>query len=578
FVLPTSYALALTTVLMGVLASDWRGQELQRAVMLSVAGFVMIAAFLQTIAPRLSAWRDALGLPEPAPLQPPYWFAAVETLVACVPLVLSIVVSLSHDNPEQRLLGPLSIGLIGATGVMLTQRALDSWKQQLRYATLALGVLLTTEIGWALIEPSAPAPALHRWVAFLIALSATTIIYAFILPISVSAENSWRTESRQIAPLLGLIACMALMPVIFLEALSFNRQTLHTPLGGLEIGAVSLALVGLMTAGIAFALVPWADPFSLSEKRRVYYVYASELLLVCFFLHLRLNVPEIFPKLSGKYWTFFVMGVAFIGVGLSEFFSRRKLDVLSEPLRRTGVFLPLLPLLAFWLRPPEVVRNQLIGLLPGSEPLLDTLSKIPHQFDSYAILWFLFAILYAVLAVTQRSFRYGLFAALAANVGLWMLWNEFNISLLTHPQMWLIPLALIILVSETINREHLSKELSTGLRYLGLGMLYISSTADMFITGLGNSVLLPLILAVLSILGVLLGILFRVRSYLYLGVGFLVLVIVSMIWHAAVDLDQAWVWWVSGILLGAAILALFALFEKRRLHMVQVLEEFRHWR
>jgi hypothetical protein len=217
-------------------------------------------------------------------------------------------------------------------------------------------------------------------------------------------------------------------------------------------------------------------------------------------------------------------------------------------------------------------------MIPGSEPLLDTLSRIPHNFDSYAILWFMFGLLYAVLAVTQRSFRYGLFAAFAGNVGLWMLWNNFDISFLVHPQMWLIPLALIILVSETINREHLSNELSTGLRYLGLGMLYVSSTADMFITGLGKSVWLPLILAVLSIMGVLLGILFRVRSYLYLGVGFLVLVIVSMIWHAAVDLDQAWVWWVSGILLGAAILALFALFEKRRLHMGQVLEEFRQWR
>src|SRR5262249_33945388 len=139
-------------------------------------------------------------------------------------------------------------------------------------------------------------------------------------------------------------------------------------------------------------------------------------------------------------------------------------------------------------------------------------------------------------------------------------------------QMWLIPLALIILVSETVNRKHLSLELTTGLRYLGLGMLYISSSADMFITGLGNSVWLPLVLAVLSIAGVLAGILFRVRSYLYLGVGFLVLVIFSMIWHAAVDMQQAWVWWVSGIVLGAAILALFALFEKRRQHLAHVLE------
>ena len=41
-----------------------------------------------------------------------------------------------------------------------------------------------------------------------------------------------------------------------------------------------------------------------------------------------------------------------------------------------------------------------------------------------------------------------------------------------------------------------------------------------------------------------------------------------MIWHAAVNLEQTWVWYVSGIALGVAILALFAVFEKRRNNQV----------
>jgi hypothetical protein len=579
FPLPCLYSLGLTGVVLGLQAFQLHGQELQRAVLVGLSILVLVTATFAAVAPRLGFWRQAMRLPEPTPLQPSYWFAVVETIVATIPLLLSVLVALSGDTLRMRLFGPLAVGLIIAAGVLLVIRAVGPWRAQLGYATLALGVLLTTEIGWAVIDPAEAAQGLHRWVALLNGLALTTVAYGFVLPRLVGRDDDWRGLSRKAAPVLGLIACVAIVPVILLEAIAFDRQTMRSALGGWEVSAVLLALVGLMIAGIAFAVVPWADPFGLSEKRRRYYVYASELLLVFLFLHLRLNVPDLFRLFSGKYWTFAVMVIAFVGVGLSEFFRRRKLEVLSEPLRRSGVFLPLLPLLAFWLKPPDALYAQLIQILPGSQPFLDYLEGHTLRFSySYATLWFLFGLIYAFLAVMQRSFRYGLFAALASNVGLWMIWEYHGIAILAHPQMWLIPLALIILVSETINREHLSNEFSTGLRYLGLGMLYVSSTADMFITGLGNSVVLPLVLAVLSIIGVLAGILFRVRSYLYLGVGFLVLVIFSMIWHAAVDMQQAWVWWVSGIILGAAILALFAVFEKRRLHLTRVLEDFRSWR
>jgi hypothetical protein len=50
-----------------------------------------------------------------------------------------------------------------------------------------------------------------------------------------------------------------------------------------------------------------------------------------------------------------------------------------------------------------------------------------------------------------------------------------------------------------------------------------------------------------------------------------------MIWHAAVDRAQTWVWWASGIVLGIAILSLFALFEKKRNEMLRMVEEIRKW-
>jgi hypothetical protein len=172
---------------------------------------------------------------------------------------------------------------------------------------------------------------------------------------------------------------------------------------------------------------------------------------------------------------------------------------------------------------------------------------------------------------------FGLLSALALNFGLWSLLQHGGFDFHHHLQIWLIPLALILLVAEYLNRERLPDETAAGLRYLGICTIYISSTADLFIAGIGNSVILPVVLATLAVGGVLAGISLRVRAFLFLGVGFLLLDVMTMIWHAAVNRYHTWVWWVSGIVLGVAILALFAVFEKRRNDVLRLIDEIRSW-
>ena len=41
-------------------------------------------------------------------------------------------------------------------------------------------------------------------------------------------------------------------------------------------------------------------------------------------------------------------------------------------------------------------------------------------------------------------------------------------------------------------------------------------------------------------MGILAGVLLRVRAFLFLGIGFLGLALLSIIWYAAVDLEQTW--------------------------------------
>ena len=87
----------------------------------------------------------------------------------------------------------------------------------------------------------------------------------------------------------------------------------------------------------------------------------------------------------------------------------------------------------------------------------------------------------------------------------------------------------------------------------------------------------PIVLAGLSVAGVLAGIVLRVRAFLYLGSCFVLLSVVSMIWHAGVAIHHTWPWWAFGIGLGAAILVLFGVFEKKRPELTRWIEQLRGW-
>jgi hypothetical protein len=123
----------------------------------------------------------------------------------------------------------------------------------------------------------------------------------------------------------------------------------------------------------------------------------------------------------------------------------------------------------------------------------------------------------------------------------------------------------------------LSAEQLSGIRYLAAIVIYASSTADVFIIGVGEAPWLPLVLAGLSVAGIFAGILLRVRAFLYLGLAFLLIALFTIIWHAAVQRQMTWIWWVSGIVTGALIIAIFGLFEKKRDEMLRLVEHVKKW-
>ena len=281
------------------------------------------------------------------------------------------------------------------------------------------------------------------------------------------------------------------------------------------------------------------------------YIYAAELVLTLLFVHIYLTMPLLFSGVIRQYWPLIIMAIAFCGLGLGALARKAGLRVLSEPLESTGAFLPLLPALGYWIMIPDEVEYSSTLMVAG--------------------------ILYIVLAIGRQRFIYWAAAAIAGNAALWALLNERSVELLTHPQFWMIPPALSALVAAQINRRRLSKEQLTTIRYLAISVIYISSTGEIFISGIGERLWPPMILALFSVMGVLAGMILRIRAYLILGVSFLLISMVSMVWHAAQSLDHIWPWWAFGILLGLAILTLFGVFEKKRAVVLKMLEELRQW-
>jgi hypothetical protein len=376
----------------------------------------------------------------------------------------------------------------------------------------------------------------------------------------------------------AVAAAGVLAAVLVQEFRLYDPEARRTPLRLLEVLSVAGLLAAAVAAAVWVAVARHSSLSNLSPRRRSAAVWGAELLVLLLLTHLRLNVPDLFPTFFGQHWHYTVMGVGFVAVSLAELFRRRGVDVLAGPLHQTGTVLPVLPLAAFLIR-PLLDLHGLRGQIPGVQPILRYLDRLPHDFELHAKLWFVLATLYALVGVLRRSAGYGLVAALAATFGLWVIFaNHPSLTFALHPQLWLIPVGLIVLAAEALNRDRLSRDQAAAARYAGLLLIYVASAADMFIAGLGNSVLLPVVLAVLAVAGVLAGILLRVRGFLYLGLAFLLLVVLSQIWHAAVNRQQTWVWWASGIVLGVAILALFALFEKRRDDVRRVVAGLREWR
>jgi hypothetical protein len=475
------------------------------------------------------------------------WLIAFNVTAVAVVTLAGYSITVHFWEWELRLTAALAVAAQSFTFAFLaTGPRRETWQR----ATVAISLIGLVLVGWSCLSPVKNGTWLNRSVILMVEMFVFTTAFSLAVRQWLSAKSEWTKAVRVCLPgvlVAGTAALLFALGVEVFYQISFGAVRINP----LSLMAIGLTLIAAVVLPLVFALSTQLDPLELPETGRMKYVYGAEAMLALLFMHVRLTMPWLFTGFFEEYWPFVVIAIAYFGVIMSETLRRRGILVLARPIERTGAFLPLLPVLGFWVAQSRV---------------------------DYSVLLFLVGGIYGGLSILRRSFAFGLLAAIAGNGGLWyMLQRTQNYGFLQHPQLWLIPVALSVLLAVHLNRERLSEEQMTGTRYFSLLLIYASSTADIFLNGVADSPWLPLILAALSLSGIFAGISLRIRGLLFMGSVFLLLAIVTMISYASVNLGWTWLWYVAGIVTGATIIFMFAVFEKKRSEVLRVVEGLKEW-
>jgi hypothetical protein len=475
------------------------------------------------------------------------WLVPSNVALVAAVVAMACAVELTEDEVSLRVLASQATL---AQVVSLALLARGDRRGVLQRSALILGAVGAVLFGWAWLEIGITLTPLNALATMAAALAVVATLYGIGLVKLLSDDSDWLPQAQRLTPWPAAACAAAIAATMTAEIWQF-AQTAAVAMIWPAILAVALTLAGLFVAALAAAILPGRDPLGLSERGRTLYVYGAEVILALLCIHIRLTLPWLFSGFFQQFWPLIVVAIAFLGVGVAELCRRRKQYVLAEPLENTGALLPVLPVVGYWAGDSQV---------------------------HYSLLLVCVGVLYAGLSIARRSFGFGILAALAANGGLWyFLQRQEGLGIFAHPQIWLIPPALCVLAAAYLNRRQLSEAQMTSLRYLCSMAIYVSSTADVFLNGVAQAPWLPLVLGALSLTGIAAGILLRVRAFLFLGTAFLGLALFTIIWHAAVDRDQTWIWYVSGLVAGVLIVAGFTLVEKKRQDVLAVIEKIKAW-
>jgi hypothetical protein len=381
-----------------------------------------------------------------------------------------------------------------------------------------------------------------------------------------SMAARWREPLANGAKATSIASLASLACMITREVMLRDHGRIEGIAPPLIIGvAVTLAALSLLAAIIAIISGPssaWRERLALTDTERRILIAAAQGFASMTWLHIFLCNQEWGFLGLKDYWPYIVLALAFTSVGAVEWSRRRQDEVMTTTLSYTSLYLPLIPVLGFW--------------LSGSLAKLEW--AFPGGVVRYDVFLLLGAAYYLFISALWKQLMPRVTAILLANAAWWIvLAQRPGWGFLAHPQIWLIPPAACVLVMVHLYRDQLAPSVRAPIRYGATLMIYVSSTADMLVQEIGSHLSGPIILISLSLFGMLMGVVLRIRPFLYLGAMFVFLGVTSMVWHAHQALEAVWPWWVFGITTGVCLLAGLMAIEKNKSKLRRYAENVTAW-
>lgn len=354
-------------------------------------------------------------------------------------------------------------------------------------------------------------------------------------------------------------------------ALTWTWEVCHRVFGGaafrvaaLATGLAALGFVGqagwlmdveqdvvLRTFGVVFIAAVAAFCFGCALRdRREGYVYLTQGALVGLFAYVRFTHPWLFDhEWARRAWPLTLIGAAFGALAVAAWSSRRdRFRAFERPFAILGSWLPIVSLAGAWFVPEiDHVTVGTIGLA---------------------------AAFYALSAWSRGNLPLGYLAVATANVAVLTFVWVLDLDPRAYPQAYLAPIGSSLIGIAHWQRSSLGAGALQALRTIGTAIIYASLATAMFADASHRTTEM-FALAILSVLGIIAGIGYRIRAFLYAGTGFLVFDVAYMVFRAG--REDTWIWWVSGITLGVAVMFGFALAERYRDRMRRALRELRAW-
>lgn len=471
------------------------------------------------------------------------WGFAVPILLVCL---IAVGFQLAgRDGAEfwsRRLQTALLPSILGVAFYFLAGRPVNETRQLVSALLFTGGAILLSWIDLGPAEVSIPILILRS----LTILAAAVFLFGWLVPSLVRRGDSWLATLRRMT-IFTTVSAIGALSVL----LAFSFASPSDTLSASDAGRAMLAVIAMVSGLVAIAVRPKHDPFSFSISHRTGLVYAAQAASILGIIFASRTIPWLFQLGLRHYWPYLLMGVSIGGLMLAKLLERRELNVLGQPLLNLAMTIPL-----------AGVAGTMWGTTKTDPSLV--------IFAAGAV--------YFLVSVVQRSMLASVAALVFGNWALYCFYDKFpHFRFVEHPQLWLIPPAISLLIALQFNRKRLGRAELALLRYAALGTIYVSSTSEIFISQVGDQLWPPIVLAMLSLGGIFMGILIQARAFLYVGSLFLLISMISMVMHASQRLDHVWPWWAFGICMGIAILVLFGLFEKRRNDFRRVATHLQSW-